>query len=436
MTVQSVARVPLRHGLTDRAVVFSRVAALLTLVLLASRVSIGEGVTLGHLATLALVPLWFPALRRHTGGLWLAWAGLAATLASVWLTFLSAGDHETTQANLVGNTLLITGSVAAIGVFFWARQLLPVWIIGSVYAVGMLADVFLHQETIGFNRGSGGEVNPWKFAFAVPLAILALSLADRARRRWAEVLMLVLLAAASARFDSRSYLGEFAIAALLVMWQGIPARSRRTSALRVVTVFGIVAAIIYNVGTSLILGGALGQETQARSLEQVNRAGSIIVGGRPEMGATAALFLSRPIGFGGGTIATFADVNTAKAGMIRVNYDPENGYVENFLFGSKFELHSTAGDLWAYAGFAGILFALVCAVLILVIVGRGLAHRALSGLVLFALVQSFWDLFFNPLYSSAPVIVVALGLGLGMKSRWAAEAPAAPEHPPQRTTTV
>jgi hypothetical protein len=98
--------------------------------------------------------------------------------------------------------------------------------------------------------------------------------------------------------------------------------------------------------------------------------------------------------------------------MMRINYDPDNGYVENFLFGEKFELHSMAGDLWAYAGLAGVLLAVVAVVLLLVVLARGMAIRAASGLVLFLVVQSLWSLFFNPLYASAPVLVAALGLGL------------------------
>jgi hypothetical protein len=227
--------------------------------------------------------------------------------------------------------------------------------------------------------------------------------------------VLLVLALISARLDSRSYFGEFIIAALLVIWQMLPLGRRHGSAPRVLLGFGIVVAAIYNIGTSLVLGGALGEETQARSVEQVQRAGSILVGGRPEMGATAALFLSRPVGFGAGTLANNADLITAQNGMRQVNYDPENGYVENFLFGKQIELHSMVGDLWTYSGFAGIAFAIVCMVLLLVVIGRGMASRAMTAVLLFTVVQSFWNMFFNPLLASAPVLVFALGLGLTLR---------------------
>lgn len=423
MTFDSALRRP--DALPDRALVFSRVAALATVLLLSSRPYIGQGVSVGDLAALAFAPLWLPVLKRYPGGRWLFGAGLLATVASVVLTLAAAGDHVVTQNNLVSNTVLITGSVVGVAVLLWAREVLPVWFLGAAWGIGMLVAVVTHQEVLGYNRASGGEINPWKFALAVPVAILLLSLADRTRRRWVEILVLVLLALASARFDSRSYFGEFAIAALLVLWQLLPAPRKRVSPVRIVLVAGILTAAIYNVGTSLVLGGALGAETQARSLEQVQRAGSILVGGRPEMAATAALFLARPLGFGGGTIATFSDVDIAKAGMERINYDPDNGYVENFLFGEKFELHSMAGDLWAYAGLAGVLLVVVAVVLLLVVLARGMAARAASGLVLFLIVQSLWSLFFNPLYASAPVLVAALGLGLLRRAE-----PVPPSGPP------
>ena len=413
-------------GISDRALLFSRAAALLAVLLVSFRIGLGEGVTVGHVLILVLAPLWVPALRRYTGGIWIAVVAGIATVASIWLTIYSSADHATTMNNTVADTILITGSAAAIGVLFWARELLPTWLIGSVYGVGMLVDVVTHQAVLGYNQGSGGEINVWKFAVAVPLAVLCLSLAIRSGRRWVEVVVLLGLAAVSAKFDSRSYFAEFVIAALLLAWQSLPIGGRRNSAARIVIFFGIVVAAMYNIGTSLILGGALGSATQARSLQQVQQAGSIIAGGRPEMGATAALFLSRPFGFGGGVIANNADVDVAKNGMAQLNYDPQNGYVENFLFGDKIELHSMLGDLWSYAGFAGIAFGVLVGVLVTVVIGRGLAARAMSGLLIFVVVQTYWNLLFNPLLADAPVLVLALGLGLPLALRRSASARSSP----------
>src|SRR3712207_9122030 len=44
-----------------------------------------------------------------------------------------------------------------------------------------------------------------------------------------------------------------------------------------------------------------------------------------------------------------------KAGMAQIGYQPNNGYVETYMFGGQFKLHSVIGDAWAYFGVAGIL---------------------------------------------------------------------------------
>jgi hypothetical protein len=98
--------------------------------------------------------------------------------------------------------------------------------------------------------------------------------------------------------------------------------------------------------------------------------------------------------------------------MHQLKYDPENGYVENFLFGKQIEVHSSLGDMWVYAGLLGVLFGVVCIVVLSQVVGRRIAERAAGGLVLFVVIQSFWNMFFNPLQGSAAVLVLALGLGL------------------------
>jgi hypothetical protein len=172
-----------------------------------------------------------------------------------------------------------------------------------------------------------------------------------------------------------------------------------------VLVFGI-----YQVGQGLILDGYLGESAQARSQVQIEATGNILLGSRPEMGATAALFLERPWGFGAGTLAGVTDVGVAKQGMAALGYDPDNGYVERYMFGQGFVLHSVLGDTWAAFGLAGI--ALVVAVLwwsvgSLVTLVQA---RVASALVLFLGVRLLWNTFFSPLYSSTPLIALTLGL--------------------------
>ena len=99
-----------------RALRFARAAALVAVFLIASRQFVGEGVTLGHIATLLTAPLWIPALRRTVGAVWLAVGGAVAVLASVWLTFAAAPDHAWTMNRLVADKVLVGGVVTSIGV--------------------------------------------------------------------------------------------------------------------------------------------------------------------------------------------------------------------------------------------------------------------------------------------------------------------------------
>ncbi|THG30805.1 hypothetical protein [Naasia lichenicola] len=404
-----------RIGLAGRAVKsiplpVIQTIAIAIILLMSSRQFIGQGITFGHLAALVTIPLWLPTFRHFIGGIWIAVIGAIGGVAAIWLTMLASADHETTDNNLISNTLLLVGLVAAVGIVLWARQYLSIGVIGVTYGVGMLISALTREESF--------TVNPWKFALAVPIAVIVLSFVARTGRHWLGIIFLIVLAGASVAFDSRAYFGQFLIAAVLVGWQLLPRRAsaKKGGGLRVLFAFAVIALVVYNVGTSLLVQGYLGTEAQARSVEQVDRAGSILVGGRPELAATIALFLSRPFGFGAGSLANPGDVDVAKAGMLTINYDPNNGYVENFLFGTKFELHSMMGDLWAYFGFAGIAFGLLSLVLLLLIIGRRVATRTANSVTMFLVVQSLWNLFFNPLYTSGPILALALGLGLALKA--------------------
>lgn len=388
---------------------WSRALALLALFLLPARIFVGYGVGVGHILALAMLPLWLPGLLGRRGGGWLVFTGVLGAGSAVWLTTVAAVDHSYTVNNLIANTMLLLGVVLTVGVFIWAQRMLPVWLLGAVYGAGLVFFAVMRPSTF--------DVNPWKFAIGLPVAVLTLSLAMRSKRRFFEVITLIALAGASILMDSRAFSGVFAIVLLVMVWQSIPVRKTRAiSSLRVLLSLALIGLIVYVLGTSLLLEGYLGADAQARSVEQQDRAGSIIVGGRPELAATAALFLHRPLGFGAGTIATPSDILIAKTGMHVINYDPDNGYVENFMFGTKFELHSLTGDVWAYFGWPGLLFLVVAGVIMVRRVTSDIGHRNVSALFLFAVAISGWNLFFNPMYTDAPYLALAVALALRDRS--------------------
>lgn len=402
-----------RGGVHDPWRDLSIALALATLFLLGARMFVGRNISIGLLLALAIVPVWIMHALRGKRRVSVMVSFLATVVSALWLTANAAPTHVVDIALMFSMLSLYVTIPVTIGVLLWAGTLVPMWVAAGSYSAGLVLSAFL--------RPSLFLENPWKYAIGLPVAALLLSIAMAFRSRQVEIAALLLLAAASAGMDSRSFFGVFALVALLTFWQMLPRLSRRrASALTVLAWVGALALIIYVVGTSLLLEGYLGETAQQRSIEQQERAGSVIVGGRPEMAATAALFLHRPIGFGPGILITPTELLAVKGGMRTINYDPENGWVEQRLFGDSIELHSVIGDVWAHLGIPGLLFLLVVLVILAHRTAADLAERNASALLLFTVAISVWNLAFNPIYSSAPFLALAIALSL-----------ASPEETPQ-----
>lgn len=398
-----------------------RVVAAVALVALGSRLPLGQGLQLGFVGAVVLAPLWWRTATRTRAGLLVAGAVALAAAAGLWLTAASAGDHATSRTNAVEWTVLLVGAFASVGLFVWCRSVLTTWRALLWYGAGL---------GLGLLRGSTlFDVNPWKFGYAFPVAVVVLAVALRLGRGW-EVAALATLALVSALNDSRSAFGLLLLAAGLCLAQvDLRGTGRRRSPLVVLATGAALATGVYHLGQALILDGYLGVATQQRSLEQLRTSGSLIIGGRPELGATWALFREHPWGFGAGTLPSAADVAVAKQGMADTGYDPDNGYVERFMFGGGFELHSVVGGLWAHSGLAGVLLAAVVAGVVTWGVATRIAERTASGLLLFAAANTLWNLFFSPVLTSVPTLVLTLGLLAATR----AHGGDAPAPPPTRT---
>ena len=159
-----------------------------------------------------------------------------------------------------------------------------------------------------------------------------------------------------------------------------------------------------------LLDGALGENARARSVAQIERSGSLLTGGRPELGASIALLTARPWGYGSGVFPTGEQIQTAKRGMVTLGYDPDNGYVNRYMFGNGFEVHSLTGDLWILFGLSG----LALAVLLALAVGSSLITRLASGTAsavgAFLALRLLWDLAFSPIGSAALTLAVTLAV--------------------------
>lgn len=374
------------------------------LVLSPIRIDLAGGVTPGLAIGLALAPVWLPHLRRYRGGGPLVLLILWCLASGIWLTAAGANEHDTDPGALRQWILLMTVLAVSVGVILWARSVLRDAAVVTWYGIGMLASAAL----TGVNPN-----NFWKGTLSLALTVTLLGLAWLARRRWLELVLCLTLAGVSALMDSRSHFAMLLLASCLVVWQAwVRGRPRRTSAWRSLAVLAGLGVAIYSFGQALMLEGFLGEETQQRTIAQTEGTGSILLGGRPELGATIALMQERPWGFGFGTLPNAHEIAVAKAGMATLEYDPDNGYVDNYMFGQLVKLHSVIGDSWSMFGIPGLVLAGFFLWAVLRRVAHDLPGSALSAVVAFLAIRVVWDSGFGPLYSSLAIFSIAIGIAL------------------------
>lgn len=400
-----------------------RVESLLALagtVLIGMRVNLPHLLTLGDVLAFLTLPLWLALMWRNKAARSLLILGVAAVPIGALLSWTSAEDHTIRLGSAADASILMLGLVASLGFLLWARQRLEEGALVSYFGLGLLLGVSPSDPLF--------PSNPWKFGFALPIAVLLLGLLGRARFRGLELAAIGTLAIVSAVTDARSSFAILVLTAALLAWQRRPqGPSRRASAARAVLGMTLGAAVTYVLAQSLILNGLLGPETQQRSIEQVHQSGSLILGGRPEIAATLTLMWAHPLGLGSGTVPSYADIATAKQGMDAVGYDPQNGYVEHWMFGYTYRLHSMVGDLWAQFGLVGLAFAALVFIFTLRRLGEVVATRTASAAFCFVAVLTLWNVFFAPWYSGLKVLALALTLALMARTRLTS--PSGPRQP-------
>ncbi len=184
--------------------------------------------------------------------------------------------------------------------------------------------------------------------------------------------------------------------------------TRRKSALRVIIGLALAALVVFQLGQAAVLEGALGEATKERSQEQIDQSGSILLGSRPEAAASVALLTAQPIGYGSGTLPNLNDILTAKTEQSKIGYNPDNGYVEGYMFGSGYEVHSILGDYWIRYGLPGLAMVILLAFVLLRGIAQRIAEASGAAVAVFAGAQTLWSLLFAPTYGSAPLIVLAV----------------------------
>lgn len=394
----AVARGPARRPRTPP----TTVVALVCVALVGTAEPVVQSLNVGTLAAIALVPLWWGATRAFHDLRGLLWLALGCALVGAWLTELASVDHDTSGGMLVNAVFVLLNAVLGAVVVAWGRTRASDPAVAVAFGIGMV---------LGINTGGRFAENPWRFGFSVPLIVLLLGLAWMAGRGLLQVVLTLALAGVSAASGGRSTSAMLVLAAVVTVQQLVGRdRTGAVSRFRAVVLVGGLVVALYYLGQAAILDGYLGKDAQERTQEQIALSGSLIAGARPEIGATTALVEHRPYGFGAGTFPNTSDLLAAKAGMAELRYDPDNGYVERYMFGSGIELHSTAADLWAAYGVLGA--ALAVAVLWVVLRGytEAFSTHAASALLTYLAIRTVWNLLFSPLTSSVTLLALAVGL--------------------------
>lgn len=425
-TAISGLRIPSAAGIaaTHEAALRSRadvIVATIAAVAVMFRVPFAAGLTIGDIVALALVPVWFTAVGRYRFGPALLILILLAIGSGAALSLLD-GRRTVDSSLLFTGTGELLGIVVTVGALLWARSILGVGKVAVLAGIGIALRVpFIIDPS---------SSNVWKFFFEVPTTVLILALAAWTGKRWVELAALALLGAISLISDSRSLTAMMLMTVALVAWQARPmGRSRTGSTARTLLGIAALGSVVYMVVTALIFSGTLGQGALERSEAQIEASGSLLTGGRPELGASTALISAQPLGYGSGTLPTATDVLVAKSGMSELGYDPNNGYVERYLFGGGFEVHSVLGDLWIRYGLVGAAFGLALAALALLGSGSRIAARRASALVVLLSIRMLWELAFGPILTMLPLIIILIAIALPERSALAAVHPVHPAFP-------
>lgn len=376
------------------------VVALIAAALIGADVRLPYNMPASVIVGFVLAPIAFPAARRYRGSIVIA--GLVV-LTITWGVLVAAFALNSPSVSLaVSQCLRVLSLMLALPVLLWACEHAGIARTILAFAIGMLLSVplsGLHQ------------LNPWKFDLGLPSTLIALSLPFIYRRRIPQVLIGCALIALNIAFSSRSAAGFLLIAVALAFTSSADAtvsnHGRGWVALRYAQ-FAAVVAGAYFLLQGALLEGMLGEGIQERTQAQIDAGGSLLAGGRPEMGASAALIAANPWGYGVGALPTPAQILTAKGGMAALGYDPNNGYVEQYMFGTSFELHSTLGDLWVTFGLPGAVLAVLCIALLLTGTGSAITTGSLSTVAVYLVIRAGWDMAFSPIYSSILLLPLAL----------------------------
>lgn len=373
-------------------------------VLIASRILVQPQISLGYLASIALAPVWLPSvLRVKPARVLLATVGLCL-FSGVALALWRSVDHTFDRRQAIVLTLELVGVAASCGAMAWTYRTLGAPTSLVLFALASL--VFVNRDSALYS------VSPWRFGFALPTTLLLLALASFARRQRVEVITLGATVLLFTIGGGRSASATQCVALIVFLYWAQRSREKRPA--MSISLVGVLLVLltwaVYNIAQALILEGILGEAAQQRSDYQLQAGSGLLLGGRPELGATADLIWHRFWGIGLGIRPNWYDIQIGRDGMAAVGYNPINGYVNSYMFGQAFRLHSIAGDLWATFGLGGLLLTCVIGWHAVAAVASGPRVRGADTLLLTAAAKTLWNLAFSPWLTSIPMLTILMSL--------------------------
>lgn len=367
--------------------------------------------SVGAALGLLLAPVGIRAAVAFRGALPLLTLWVLCLLAGPILAYITADElsRSLNQRLEIRLLLLMMNAGVSLYVLLWARSAVGLRATAALYAIGLIGEALSNQI-------AATAANPWKYAFALPVAVLLLALA---RNQAQSIIVLIGLAVFSVAEHSRSFaaLSILTAIALLVMNRKSHSEGvRRTLQSRSIFFIALATVALYQLISAALLHGWLGSHLRDQAITQT-RGGQVtlIVGARPEWAAGLELFESRPIGFGPGVVPNMADVKTGLSGLVDLGVNRENQYVEDYLFGSRLELHSVVGDLWLLFGFIGLaLAATIIWILLSGLFGAG-RKEVIGAITLLTTFLALWDMAFSPA-SNLRYVVLALALVMRVRA--------------------
>lgn len=387
-----------------------RWGAVAIVVLVAVRYRFSPDIPLAFLISVALIPVTLRQLSRHRWALPIAGLTVIAAGSGILITEMRTDIVAVSQSLQIVQTVRLLSLGVVVACLLWARSVIGTRQLVLCFGIGSLVSL----GVTGMNVD-----NIWKFSLSVPVTLVVLALPWVWQHRGRQLIALGALASLSAVSDSRSLAAILVIAMAITLFERRPEpiEHRPHRAWAAIARLGLIALAGYFVVQAAILDGMLGEAARDRTEMQIERSGNAVVGGRPEMGAALALITARPLGYGSGALVTYDERNIGKTGMWSIGYDPDNGYVDNYMFGNGHEVHSVLGNLWLHFGVPGAVLAAVVLIAVLHSAGHGIATAKISSVALFLAVRSVWDFALSPFASAMLYLPLTLAVLLPLRER-------------------